>query len=218
MLSWTLGGYPSIALSLTSAKDYDAWLKETFKENCETVKAAVHAISMGFAHFPFDTHLLYLSPLNQGPANPIYRNATGRKATMVTFPYDDVASWVTDKDAFVTEMGKVIRYFKKALKMLDGIEHPSERIQEIVRYLKVWTICYESTLNQYLFNLDKAGKSKNLNKHLKKELSLTLQLYGLAASDATIGFEASNQYIFTPNMFLEKILNVVSLEKCSCPN
>ena len=215
MLSWTLGGYPSITLSLVGTSDYDNWLKEIFLEESTIIKDAIHDISIGFSYFPFDTRLLYLSPLNLGPLNLMYKNVTSRKATMVTFPYDDIASWVNknDENDFIIKMKKVIKHFNKALKTLNEINSPSENILEIIRYLKVWTICYESTLNQYLFNLYKTDDSKNLNIYLNKELKLTLELYELAAIDSTIGFEASNQYIYNQNMFIEKIINIILLKQ-----
>ena len=215
MLSWTLGGYPSVALSLVAANNYDAWLKETFANDFNVIKDALHLISTGFSCFPFDTHLLYLSPLNHGPSNLMYKNYTNRKATMVTFPYDDISSWINKdgEDSFVIKMRKVIRHLKKAQMILNGIANPSKTILEIIRYLKVWIICYESTLNQYLFNLNKVDDNKNLNFYFNKELRLTLNLYKTCATDSAIGFEASNQYIFTQNMFLEKIVNVISLKK-----
>lgn len=212
MLSWTLGGYPSITLSLVATNNYDAWLKETFKDDYEVVKEAVHNISIGFSYFPFDTHLLYLSPLNQGPSNLVYKNVTNRKASMVTFPYDDISSWVNknEESSFVTNMQKVIKNFKKALKILN--EATTNTTLEIRKYLKVWTICYESTLNQYLFNLNKEDNNQDLKAYLNKELKLALDLYKEASTDSTIGFEASNQYIYTQNMFLEKLINVVLLK------
>ena len=215
MLSWTLGGYPSTSLSMITSNNYDAWLKETFKNEFEIVKKAIHYISIGFSYFPFDTNLLYLSPLNQGPTNLIYRQVTNRKATMVTFPYDDIRSWVNkdNENEFVIKMNKVIKHFKRAERLLCSIPNPSSSVLEITRYLKVWIICYESTLNQYLFNLIKTEKDSDLNPYLKKELKLTQELYKLAAVDSTIGFEASNQYVYTQNMFLEKILNVVLMKK-----
>ena len=214
MLSWTLGGYPSIALSLVGSSNYDEWLKETFNDNYQIMKDIFHQISIGFSHFPFNTHLLYLSPLNHGPINLLYRNNTERKATMVTFPYDDISSWTSDRDTFISKMNKVIKYFKKSLKMLDSLNNPSKIIKEITSYLKVWTICYESTLNQYLFNIDRNDNSnKNINRYLKKELGLTLSLYKEAANNSLIGFEASNQYIYNQNMFLEKIINIYQLKK-----
>ena len=189
--------------------------KEIFLEESTIIKDAIHDISIGFSYFPFDTRLLYLSPLNLGPLNLMYKNVTSRKATMVTFPYDDIASWVNknDENDFIIKMKKVIKHFNKALKTLNEINSPSENILEIIRYLKVWTICYESTLNQYLFNLYKTDDSKNLNIYLNKELKLTLELYELAAIDSTIGFEASNQYIYNQNMFIEKIINIILLKQ-----
>lgn len=215
MLSWTLGGYPSMTLSLAATNNYDNWLKETFLGNYQVIKDAIHDISIGFSYFPFDNHLLYLSPLNQGPINLLYKNITHRKATMVTFPYDDISHWINKEEerSVIAKMNKVIRYFKKALTKLKEITNSSISILEITRYLKVWTICYESTINQYLFNLNKVDNNKNLNKYLSKELELTLKLYEKAALDSTIGFEASNQYIYTQNMFLEKIINIILLKK-----
>ena len=134
---------------------------------------------------------------------------------MVTFPYDDISSWTSDRDTFISKMNKVIKYFKKSLKMLDSLNNPSKIIKEITSYLKVWTICYESTLNQYLFNIDRNDNSKNINRYLKKELGLTLSLYKEAANNSSIGFEASNQYIYNQNMFLEKIINIYQLKKKS---
>ena len=64
-----------------------------------------------------------------------------------------------------------------------------------------------------MFNLNKVDKNNNIIKYLNKELKLTLELYKLASSDSTIGFEASNQYIYTQNMFLEKIINVILLKQ-----
>lgn len=215
MLSWTLGGFPSAALSLASSCNYDDWLNQNFGNDYEAVKDAIHEVSRGFSYFPFNTKLLYLSPLNQGPSNLLYRNVTNRKATMVTFPYDDVSSWVSkdEENDFINKMQNLIKHFKKALKILMAINNPSNDILEIIRYLNVWTICYESTLNQYLFNLNKVDENKNLNIYLNKELKLTLELYKLASLDSTIGFEASNQYVFTQNTFLEKIINIILLKK-----
>ena len=215
MLSWTLGGYPSITMNLLSYKDYDIWLKETFDDNYLKIKEAIHVISKGFSYFPFDTYLLYFSPINIGPANMIYRDVTNRKATMVTFPYDDISSWVNNnsKDIFISKMKKMIRYFKKSSNILTSINNSDNSIKEIIRYLNVWTINYESTLNQYLFNLSKINKDKNINKYLNKELALTLELYKIASFDSFIGYEASNQYVFNQNMFLEKIINIYKLKK-----
>ena len=62
-------------------------------------------------------------------------------------------------------------------------------------------------------NCNKAYKDIDLNQYLNKELRLTLELYKEAATDSTIGFEASNQYIYTQNMFLEKLINIILIKK-----
>ena len=102
MLSWTLGGFPSFNISLTNSvlsKDfnYNLWLKEEFEDNAIYIKMVSHLLSEGFKKFPFNLHLLYFSPLSLGPANMIYSEPTGKKATIVTFPYDDGSSMESKK-------------------------------------------------------------------------------------------------------------------------
>ncbi|MBQ7995704.1 MAG: hypothetical protein IJ247_05800 [Bacilli bacterium] len=213
MLSWTLGGYPGLNLSLASSAlkddfDYDMWLKESFGDKNEVVKKVSHLFSNGFKKIRFSTNVLYMSPINIGPANPIYSKKTNRNSTMVAFPYDDIDGWLNgvDRDGFIMEMKSCVFYFKKGLKIIEN-EEGDEVFESFKRNAKAMYLIYKSALNQCLFYLNEIDKIKCL----KEEIKLAKELYHLASIDSCIGFEASNQYIFSPNIFIEKIINLYKL-------
>lgn len=217
MLSWTLGGFPSFNISLTNSVlskdfDYNLWLKEEFKDNAIYIKMVSHLLSEGFKKFPFSLHLLYFSPLSLGSANMIYSEPTGKKATIVTFPYDDVDTWLNglNRDDFELKMNILLRKFKKAMKLANSLEG-NEKVEQVKRYTNVWYITYKSLMNQYYFykNRNDLEKTKNI---INDEIKLTKELYRYASLDSTIGFEPSNQYIYTPNMFLEKLVALYKIK------
>ena len=52
------------------------------------------AFSKAFQEYPYDgAGVLYNSPVQVGPANPLYLKPTGYSATMVGIPYDDLDKW-----------------------------------------------------------------------------------------------------------------------------
>ena len=57
MLSWTLGGYPSLNLNLvnafTAGVSLDEWYQDTFKENAKSVHNAVKKLCDAFKEFPY---------------------------------------------------------------------------------------------------------------------------------------------------------------------
>ena len=52
---------------------------------------------------------------------------------------------------------------------------------------------------------------------LENEISLAKRLHGLQTGDSRIGFEATNQYFYTPMDLVEKVLNCTYLEKYFAP-
>jgi len=104
MLSWTLGGYPSPNLEIaerlsrkptpTAAEALDAVAGRHFgPEGAPYARKAWTAFSQAFAEYPFDQMLIYVSPVQLGPANLLYPKRTGWRATMTGIPYDDLDSW-----------------------------------------------------------------------------------------------------------------------------
>lgn len=103
MLSWSLGGYPSINLSLFRDVGIgNMSLEESLKDVAvsfygdaasDTVLEAWKLFSDGFSEYPYSGGTIYLGPQHMGPANPLYLKPTGYKASMVGIPYDDLAGW-----------------------------------------------------------------------------------------------------------------------------
>ncbi|MFA6243454.1 MAG: hypothetical protein WC655_21115, partial [Candidatus Hydrogenedentales bacterium] len=117
MLSWTVGGYPSpnleiaarfrrpsppLAPSATSKEGAIPTVEEVLNslavqqygvEGAPLARKAWHAFSTAFQEYPFNSSVMYFSPVHVGPANPLYLENTGYTATMTGIPYDDVTQW-----------------------------------------------------------------------------------------------------------------------------
>lgn len=101
MLSWTVGGYPSPNLKLTSLfqKQPPLSVTEALDELAQSrygaaaagdIRAAWSKFSEAFAEYPFHGAYVYRGPTQCGPANLLFPEPSGYHSTMVGFPYDDV--------------------------------------------------------------------------------------------------------------------------------
>ncbi len=135
MLSWTLGGYPSLNLELAAEYYWDtdvgtvtgvkAGFSELLRDKFgsaagQSIADASAAFSKAFQDFPFDLNVLYLAPQNFGPANLLYMQPTGFEATMMGFPYDDLRKWrgIYPESIFAEQFKKLSNGWKKGLRLL----------------------------------------------------------------------------------------------------
>ena len=116
MLSWTLGGYPSVNLRVASScladsseEKYMSLLREEFGQYADSVKKAATLFSKAFREFPFDIECLYKGPQNGGPANLLYARPSGFQATMTCYAYDDIDSWrsIYPTDVYISQLKKL---------------------------------------------------------------------------------------------------------------
>ncbi|MBQ8351706.1 MAG: hypothetical protein IJY20_06660 [Clostridia bacterium] len=220
MLSWTVGGYPTVSLDLVNrffAEDfsYDAFLADHFGENAACVKQAVKHFSDGFRYYPHTIPTLYDGVQELGPSNLLYEKATGYTATMVTFAYDDYNTWrgKYSLDEWLSLLDNLLCEWKKGLDLLNGVEG-NAAFDELYRFAEVIYINLRSMVVQTRYNVARdAGRREELPAWLAEEKELTKRLYRHAAADARIGYEASNHYYFTQNNFLEKLINLDRLMK-----
>jgi hypothetical protein len=144
MLSWTLGGYPSLNLEYASQIYWDEEILgsacednsnysnkgvalniETFAKQRYGNLAAPYIIkswntfSNAFKEFPFNVGVLYTAPQNYGPMNLLHEKPTGYKATMVGFPYDDIDTWRAIYPANIFEE----QFFKVSEKWEEGLHY-----------------------------------------------------------------------------------------------
>ncbi len=215
MMSWTLGGYPTVSLDLVNKLfdgefKYDEWLKEHFDKNAELVKDAVKLFSDGFRYFPHTIGTLYQGMQHLGSSNLMYPEPTEYSATMVTFAYDDFKCWggYHSVESFLMLLDKLLIKWEQGLKLLDGVKG-NPLFDELRNFAEVVYVSIKSMYVHTEFNIAREIADKDtLIQFLKEERELTRRLYRLASKDARIGYEASNHYYYTQNNFLEKFINL----------
>ena len=110
MLSWTVGGYPGGNLALLNSTAEELAIKQYGRRAAPLVRQAWDAFSRAFRQLPLACDVIYMAPLNTGPANLLYPVPTGYAATMVQgFPYDDLKSWrgIYPEEVFVEQLRKL---------------------------------------------------------------------------------------------------------------
>jgi hypothetical protein len=165
-----------------------------------------------------------------GPANPLWGEPTGYRASMVGFPYDDLDAWraVYPPEVFVGQFEKVAAGFERAQAGLaaacqDCHDQLSKSQKNAARQeLSVGeaaAIHFRSTANQARFirarnRLREAKGSEaiesactELEHLLKAEIALARRLHTIQTRDSRIGFEASNEYYYVPADLAEKVIN-----------
>ena len=223
MMSWTVGGYPTVSLDLVDRFfegdfDYDTWLCEHFGERAEDVKNAVSCFSRGFRHYPHTIGTLYHGAQELGASNLWYKEKTGYHATMVTYAFDDYNMWrgAYSVEEFLKLLDSLLDEWKKGLDIIGSLDG-NEAFSELRRFAEVVYVNIKSMAVQTRYNLARdEGRFDEIPAFLKEEGSLTRRLYALAARDARIGYEASNHYYFTENSFIEKIICLDRLEREFC--
>jgi hypothetical protein len=234
MLGWTLGGYPSPNLEvMTRVLDgeakasvlRDVAVRRYSAGHADAVQAAWREFSTALDEYPYDGAVLYNAPHHVGPANLIWEKPTGYRATMVGFPYDDLASWrgVYPPEVFAAQFAKVADGFDRGVEILRGPSGDIKTVPDAVgRELNVAeaaAIQFRSAANQARFVLarerlasaspgaDAAATLDEVELLLKGELDLARRLYAIQTRDSRIGFEATNHYFYTPMDLAEKVLN-----------
>jgi hypothetical protein len=240
MIGWTQGGYPSPTFDLarkmarSAGADMAAALDELAKERYGPA-AAPHArkawtqMSEAFREYPFATPVIYTSPVQLGPANPIYAASTGYRATMWGFPYDDLDRWrgPYPREIFAEQFEKMATGWRKGVEELTIAvkKVPPERRLSVERELRMARsagIIFQSVANQSYFVLARDALAKDpasvpeekrehlrseMKRRLESEITLARELFSMARQDSSIGFEPATQYFYLPLDLVEKVIN-----------
>lgn len=243
MLSWTLGGYPSLNLDMASeyywesesgaAESLDAIAVRKFGEKAAPLIASAWShFSQAFQEFPFNIGVLYNAPQNFGPMNLLYEKSTGYNATMIGFPYDDLTSWraIYPEDIFEEQLEKLSSKWKEGIVILDkakdiidkSVQSDFEDLRNISlavychfrsTYLQVFFIRLRNQLNDEKTEQERQSNAKKIIEILDEEIEVAKVLYNIAARDSRIGYEASNHYYYTLQNLKEKVINCEFLKK-----
>ncbi len=219
MLSWTVGGYPSVSIALAieilKNKEFDMneWYCRSYGEKGLTVRDCVKKFSAAFRKFPFSVCFLYFGCQNVACANPLFLKNSGLAATMVGFPYDDIESWRGSypMDLFELRLKELCNLWLEGLDSLKTIKSNKKSIKELKNIAEACYIHFRTTYLQLTFNRKKADVAKNSRELIaiaNEEYKLCRRLFVIAQTDARIGYEPSNQYFYYSNLLLEKAVNV----------
>ena len=130
---------------------------------------------------------------------------------MVGIPYDDLKAWrsIYPPDIFAAQLEKVALGFEAAIAKLRGIVPVIPDLQEEeLRFAEAAAIHFASVANQCRAIMARdAGEKANLTHLCEAEAKLAVRLHALQSKDSRIGFEASNQYYYTPHDLVEKVIN-----------
>ncbi len=212
MLSWTLGGYPSINLLIaascledSSEEKYDLLLKQEYGEYAEVVKKAATQFSKAFREFPFHIKGVYRGPQNPGPSNLLYEKSSGFEATMTCFSYDDLDGWrsIYPADIYVNQYKKLRDGWKKGLEIIENMPDCLFKQVSLGGYA-LFNSCYLQS--EYIYNREN-GDKKYLSELVSEEEKMALLMYELMQKSSLFGFEASNHYYYNKGMLAEKVIN-----------
>ncbi len=238
LLSWSLGAYPSPNLEVplyfdrTPIPSKEQVLDEIAekrygKQGAKFARQAWTMMSNAYREYPFSGSVVYYSPVQIGPANLLRAHASGLKATMTGFPYDDLNRWRSPypAEAFEQQYRKMAAGFAEAIPVLEKATTLADKdmrgsLMDDLRYSKVVRIHFASVANQirYILLRDehnstdtpverKTELASEIKLLIENEIILTQELYYLMQEDSKIGFESANQYLYVQNDLLEKIIN-----------
>lgn len=185
-------------------------------------------MSDAFRQYPFNISVIYTSPVQCGPANPLHAKKTGYQATMWGLPYDALDHWrgPYPREVFAQQFEKVAAGWRQGLAEMEKAvaDAPKERSKEAHTDLvlaRAAAVHFQSVANQARFIIarDALAQPKELTpdanaKHrseiarlLEAEIALAREHYTLVQQDSRIGFEPSCQYFFLPLDLVEKVIN-----------
>lgn len=234
MLSWSLGGYPSVNQELftrvVAAEDPEKVLNDIAQRihgpgAAPRVRQAWTLFSTAFEQFPYNGATLYRAPQQVGPANLLSATPTKYISTMVGFPYDDLDRWrgPYPADKFIIQFEMLSQRWQSGLALLSAAvaDAPPDRQPAAWRELalaQAALLHFESVAAQstYINARNQLAKTPGENatvllqlmqRQLNDETRRAIDLYHLQRADSRIGYEASNHYYYLPQDLQEKVLN-----------
>ena len=216
MLSWTLGGYPSVNLRVASdclldpsEERYRALMKQEYGKDAETVMQAARIFSDAFREFPFHIHTLYKGPQNAGPSNLLYEEPSGMRATMTCYAFDDLDAWrsIYPREIYRDQLRMLCEKWREGLKLLDTVENRELKRAALGGYL----LFYSSYLQTDFIMSREIGDTVRMLEIAREEAENARLMYGLMQESALFGYEAANHYYFNKGMLMEKAVSCAYL-------
>ena len=240
LIGWTMGGYPSPNFQLAQRLNrrpapkidivLDGLARERFgPEGAPHARKAWTLMSDAYRQYPFHISVVYTSPVQWGPANPLYPTKTGYSATMWGIPYDDLNGWrgPYPPEVFAAQFEKMAEGWRPGIAELQlAVEKtPLDRRREAeadLRLARAAAMHFQAVANQTRFVLardaianpadtpspkERDRLRSEIKRCLESEINLARRLFTLSQEDSRIGFEPSCQYFYLPLDLVEKVVN-----------
>ena len=237
MLGWTLGGYPSPNLEAVAETARGGTVVDVLQRVAAhrygsaagKVVAAWLMFSEAFSEFPYSGAVMYNAPQQMGPANLLWGEPTGYRATMVGIPYDDLTAWCGGYpvEVFIGQFEAMANGFDKGVQVLRetaaSAGDDAAALQLELNVAETCAIHFRSVANQARFvdardRLAAAPPAEEaealratVRAVLASEIDLATRLYRVQSRDSRIGFEATNHYFYVPVDLAEKVVNCAYL-------
>ncbi len=219
MMTWTHGGFPSPVYAMVSrmtAKDapmpsLDEMLLSLFPNAIpERLLPALRAFDDAFDNYPFSVSTMYVGSQHMGPALPLWREPTGYSACMIGPTYDKEADW---RHPFPREVyGEAMETLTVGLKegfsmLLAAYEGKTLTADDrlLLDCAEGMLLHFSSAYNHFLYVLGREA-GEDLTPIVLAEEELALAEARLMGRNPTVGYEASNHYLFTRTDLFEKVL------------
>lgn len=177
MVSWTLGGYPSVNLkfaskyfwketvNVSSANTISDTISSGVKDEGTSIDSsndtatsedplsqAYTAFSNAFREFPFHVGVAYYGPQNFGPMNLLLPEKSGYHSTMIGFPYDDLEHWrsIYPEEVFIEQFKKLSDKWNEGIKLLEKVPDCPQK-DELIPVAKALHCHFRSTYLQSLY-------------------------------------------------------------------
>lgn len=224
MLTWTLGGYPSITYDLIAdyledSRDFstERWYIKQFGENAAEVHRAVELFCRGFREYPFSLSMLYNSPKNLGPANLWSLAPEEKRSTMVCYAFDDYETWIRPYplEVYLRQFEKVIADWSEGCAVLRDVVHDF-KTEEMYLFAHVALLHFRADLIHTRYahaKRDLTGNRDELVQLIEQEREVTAELLKLTAQSPLIGYETSNHYFYTERDLIEKLLQLDQMQE-----
>ena len=222
MLTWTLGGYPSIAYDavadyLASPEEFsmEKWYSKQFGENGEKIHRAVKLFCEGFREYPFSIGTAYYSPKNMGAANLWSLTPDKKGSAMVGYSTDHYEDWTAPYpiEVYLSQFGKMLTAWDEACDMLDDVVQ-DEKTAERALFARFAALQIHADVIHTRYAAAKRelpGSKQEMLQLLEAEREIIVKQLALMEKSSLIGYETSNHYFFTERNFIEKMFQIENL-------
>lgn len=220
MMTWTHGGFPSPVYSMVSRMtekgatipSLDEMLTSLFPNAIkERLLPAIRAFDDAFDFYPFSVSTMYVGSQHMGPALPLWKKQTGYSACMIGPTYDKEADWryPFTREVYGEAMKKLTDGLKEGLSMLRAAYEGRTLTDEdrlLLDCAEGMYLHFASAYNHFLFSCLREEEGADLTPYVLAEEELALAEAALIGRNPTVGYEASNHYLFTRTDLFEKVL------------